>query len=64
MYLPEYVCSEFNKNLDRDVFLGSKRYKVSVLGERMRIEVEKNTKESFDAILKILLRHRAQQWRN
>jgi len=28
MYLPEYVCSEFNKNLDRDVFLGSKRYKV------------------------------------
>jgi len=28
MYLPEYVCSEFNKDLDRDVFLGSKRYRV------------------------------------
>lgn len=26
LYLPEYVCSEFNKDLDRDVFLGSKRY--------------------------------------
>jgi len=26
MYLPEYVCSEFNKDLDRDVFIGSARY--------------------------------------
>lgn len=26
LYLPEYVCSEFNKDLDRDVFIGSKRY--------------------------------------
>jgi len=26
LYLPEYVCSEFNKDLDRDVFMGSKRY--------------------------------------
>lgn len=26
LYLPEYVCSEFNTDLDRDVFLGKKRY--------------------------------------
>ncbi len=26
LYLPEYVCSEFNKDLDRDVFMGSRRY--------------------------------------
>lgn len=29
LYLPEYVCSEFNHYLDRDVFIGTKRYKVS-----------------------------------
>lgn len=26
LYLPEYVCSEFNQNLDRDVLIGKKRY--------------------------------------
>ena len=27
LYLPEYVCSEFNQSLDRDVLIGKKRYK-------------------------------------
>ena len=27
IYLPEYVCSEFNYKLDRDVFIGQHRYK-------------------------------------
>lgn len=27
VYLPEYVCSHFNEFLDRDVFLGEKRFK-------------------------------------
>ena len=27
IYLPEYVCCNFNQDLDRDVFLGTKRYK-------------------------------------
>lgn len=27
MHLPEFVCTEFNKNLDRDVFLGNVRFK-------------------------------------
>ena len=26
LHLPEYVCSEFNENLDRDVFIGEHRY--------------------------------------
>ncbi|HHY00967.1 MAG TPA: hypothetical protein GX531_06325 [Methanothermobacter sp.] len=26
LFLPEYVCSEFNQNLDRDVLIGKKRY--------------------------------------
>ncbi|CEL24786.1 hypothetical protein [Methanobacterium formicicum] len=26
LYLPEYVCSEFNQSLDRDVLIGKKRY--------------------------------------
>lgn len=26
MYVPEFVCYDFNRNLDRDVFLGKKRY--------------------------------------
>lgn len=25
IYLPEFVCAEFNKNLDRDVLIGTKR---------------------------------------
>jgi len=29
LYLPEFVCTNLNKNLDRDVFLGRKRYKTS-----------------------------------
>lgn len=29
MYLPEFVCSDFNHNLDRNVFLGKKRYEFS-----------------------------------
>lgn len=29
MYVPEFVCSDFNRNLDRDVFLGKKRYEFS-----------------------------------
>ena len=29
MYLPEYVCSEFNQFLDRDAFIGSIRYSKS-----------------------------------
>ena len=28
LYLPEYVCTEFNHYLDRDVFIGKKRYDV------------------------------------
>lgn len=28
LYLPEYVCTEFNQFLDRDVFLGRRRYSV------------------------------------
>lgn len=28
MFLQEYVCTEFNHNLDRDAFLGRKRYKI------------------------------------
>ncbi|MHA1250553.1 MAG: hypothetical protein ACTSRP_11235 [Candidatus Helarchaeota archaeon] len=27
MYIPEFVCNYFNKDLDRDVFLGKERYK-------------------------------------
>ena len=27
MYLPEYVCCLFNQYLDRDVFIGKKRFK-------------------------------------
>ena len=27
VYLPEFVCCNLNKDLDRDVFLGSSRYK-------------------------------------
>ena len=27
VYLPEFVCSHFNENLDRDAFLGEKRFK-------------------------------------
>lgn len=26
LHLPEYVCSEFNEDLDRDVFIGEHRY--------------------------------------
>lgn len=29
MYVPEFVCTDFNRNLDRDVFLGKKRYEFS-----------------------------------
>ncbi len=29
LYLPEFVCSEFNQYLDRNVFIGRKRYEVS-----------------------------------
>lgn len=29
MYVPEFVCYDFNRNLDRDVFLGKKRYEFS-----------------------------------
>jgi len=29
LYLPEYVCSEFNHYLDRDVFIAKKRFKTS-----------------------------------
>lgn len=28
LYLPEYVCSEFNQALDRDVLIGKKRYEM------------------------------------
>lgn len=29
LYLPEFVCSEFNQCLDRDVFIGRRRYDIS-----------------------------------
>jgi len=29
IYLPEFVCCDFNRNLDRDVFLGKRRYEHS-----------------------------------
>ncbi len=32
MYLPEYVCSEFNQLLDRDVFIGEHRFRASYWG--------------------------------
>ena len=28
LYLPEYICTEFNCYLDRDVFIGGRRYNV------------------------------------
>jgi hypothetical protein len=34
LYLPEYVCTEFNQFLDRDVFLGRKRYSTGYWQER------------------------------
>jgi hypothetical protein len=34
LYLPEYVCTEFNQFLDRDVFMGRRRYSVGYWQER------------------------------
>lgn len=34
LYLPEYVCTEFNHYLDRDVFIGKKRYDVGYWTEK------------------------------
>jgi len=41
MYLPEYVCSHFNSDLDRDVFVGSRRYKHGFLKETPSIPLLK-----------------------
>lgn len=34
LYLPEYVCTEFNHYLDRDVFIGKNRYDVGYWTEK------------------------------
>lgn len=34
LYLPEFVCSEFNQCLDRDVFIGRRRYDISYWCEK------------------------------
>jgi hypothetical protein len=34
LYLPEYVCTEFNQFLDRDVFMGRRRYSAGYWRER------------------------------